>query len=150
MERKPADGSDGTSETTSLQLEGSLPPGAVVAELARGTVLGGRYVIQKVLGRGGTGLVLLAFDRVIEADVAVKVLRPEYAADRHRVDRLAREVKVARAIQHPNVCRIFGSARPTAAPSSCRNLPVDGDSPVNQDVWVTGSYRSEVRIVDNP
>ena len=80
---------------------------AAAGELTRGFVLAGRYEVQALLGRGGMGVVVRAFDRVIGEDVAIKVLRPEYAQDRRWTDRLAREVKLARTIQHPNVCRIF-------------------------------------------
>jgi hypothetical protein len=82
------------------------PSDAPVA-LSAGTVLAARYDIRQTLGRGGMGIVFLAHDRVLREDVALKVLRPEYAAERRWTDRLAREVRLARQIRHPNVCRIF-------------------------------------------
>lgn len=75
--------------------------------IARGTVLAGRYVIEGTLGRGGMGVVVRARDTVLGEDVALKILRPEYAGDPRWVERLAREVKLARQIRHPNVCRVF-------------------------------------------
>ena len=42
--------------------------------------------------------------------IALKVLRPERAREKSWIKRLAREVKVARAIRHPNVCRVFDLA----------------------------------------
>jgi hypothetical protein len=77
------------------------------SELSRGTVLAGRYEIECVLGRGGMGYVVRAFDRSVGEPVAIKVLRPEHAQEKRWIDRLAREVKLARRIRHPNVCRIF-------------------------------------------
>jgi hypothetical protein len=79
---------------------------AQAIELRRGTVLAGRYQIETVLGQGGAGLVLRAFDRELREIVAIKVLRPELGATRW-IERLAREVKLARQIRHPNVCRVF-------------------------------------------
>ncbi len=76
-------------------------------ELQPGAVLGGRYQIEATLGQGGSGTVYRAWDRVLGEAIAVKVLRPDRAAERSWIKRLAREVKLARVIRHPNVCRIF-------------------------------------------
>jgi hypothetical protein len=70
-------------------------------------VLAGRYEIEKVIGRGGMGRVVRAFDRTLGAAVAIKFLRAEYAGERQWAERLAREVRLARQIHHPNVCRVF-------------------------------------------
>jgi hypothetical protein len=80
---------------------------AQAVELGRGTVLAGRYQIETVLGQGGAGLVLRAFDRELREIVAIKVLRPELGSATRWIERLAREVKLARQIRHPNVCRVF-------------------------------------------
>jgi len=78
-----------------------------VIELQHGSVLAGRYQIEAALGQGGSGTVYRAWDRVLGEAIAVKVLRPDRAAERSWIKRLAREVKLARVIRHPNVCRIF-------------------------------------------
>jgi len=81
---------------------------ARVPTLTRGMLLAGRYEIEKLIGRGGMGVVVRARDRVLKEEVAIKILRAELAAgDSFWADRLAREVKLARQIQHPNVCRVF-------------------------------------------
>jgi serine/threonine-protein kinase len=72
-----------------------------------GMILGQRYQLGPVLGSGGAGRVFSAFDRVLNERVALKVLRWERAGDRRWIRRLAREVKIARLIRHPNVCRVF-------------------------------------------
>jgi serine/threonine-protein kinase len=77
------------------------------APVDRGTVLADRYQIEQSLGTGGSGAVYRAWDRMLGELVAIKVLHPEWARDRSWIKRLAREVKVARAIRHPNVCRVF-------------------------------------------
>jgi hypothetical protein len=74
---------------------------------AVGTLLGGRFQLETTLGKGGSGVVFRAFDRVMGEAVAVKLLYPERAADQAWIRRLVREVKVARTIVHPNVRRIF-------------------------------------------
>src|SRR5450432_2427730 len=78
-----------------------------VAELDRGDVLASRYQIEAVIGAGGSGRVLRAFDRVTREAVALKILRPEYASDPVWTERFSRELRVGRQIQHRNVVRIF-------------------------------------------
>jgi hypothetical protein len=80
---------------------------ADAVELQRGVVLAGRYEIEALLGRGGAGLVLRAFDRELREAVAIKVLRPDLGNAARWIERLAREVKLARQLRHPNVCRVF-------------------------------------------
>ena len=80
---------------------------APVLEIERGVVLAGRYQIETTIGKGGSGVVLRAFDRIAQAPVAVKILKPELAADPRWVERFSRELRLARQIQHPNVCRVF-------------------------------------------
>lgn len=75
--------------------------------LRRGDVLAARYEIQALLGRGGMASVYRAYDRVTEETIAVKVLDPERSVGRGWVEHLGRELRHARRIQHPNVCRVF-------------------------------------------
>jgi serine/threonine protein kinase len=85
-------------------------PTAEVAEVAPirpRLVLAGRYAVQRIIGRGGMGIVVRAQDRALDETVAIKILRAEYAGERVWSERLAREVKLARQLQHPNVCRVF-------------------------------------------
>jgi serine/threonine-protein kinase len=80
---------------------------ADAVELARGAVLAGRYEIEATLGRGGAGVVLRANDRELREAVAIKVLHPDLGNAARWIERLAREVKLARQLRHPNVCRVF-------------------------------------------
>jgi serine/threonine protein kinase len=75
--------------------------------LRPGEVLAARYQIEAPIGEGGSGQVFRAWDRVLGEPVALKLLRADRAQERSWIKRLAREVKVARAIRHPNVCRVF-------------------------------------------
>ncbi|MES1205124.1 MAG: serine/threonine-protein kinase, partial [Pseudomonadota bacterium] len=78
-----------------------------VAPISSGVVLADRYQIEVALGEGGSGTVYRAWDRILGEPVAVKILHPQRAREKSWIRRLAREVKVARAIRHPNVCRVF-------------------------------------------
>ena len=76
-----------------------------------GTVLDGRYEIQRKLGEGGMGVVFLAKHIVIEKMVAVKVLKREVARDQSVVKRFVQEAKAASRIGHPNIVDVtdFGT-----------------------------------------
>jgi serine/threonine protein kinase len=67
----------------------------------------GPYVILSVIGRGGIGTVYRARDDGTGRSLAVKVLGPAPAVDANAARRLAREYEVLRALDHPNVVRVF-------------------------------------------
>jgi len=72
-----------------------------------GTLLGGRYRILTLVGRGGMGEVYRAMDLTLGQSVALKFL-PESACHNQRLlERFHGEVRVARLVSHPNVCRVF-------------------------------------------
>ncbi len=74
---------------------------------APGQVLGERYQILEMLGRGGMGEVWQAFDLKLRVEVALKALRPEFFKSERRLELLRQEVRAAREVMSPNVCRIF-------------------------------------------
>jgi len=77
------------------------------AQFVPGTILAGRYRIVGMLGRGGMGEVYRAEDLKLGQPVALKFLPNEVT---HHADRLARfhqEVRLARQVTHPNVCRVY-------------------------------------------
>ncbi len=80
------------------------PPGE---RFVPGTVLAGRYRITALLGRGGMGEVYRADDLKLEQPVALKFLPHGLDADGERLARFYREVRVARQISHPAVCRVY-------------------------------------------
>jgi serine/threonine-protein kinase len=83
------------------------PPGGPGARpFAPGAVVAGRYQIVKRIGQGGMGEVYEALDQGLEQPVALKFLLPALASDRERVERFKTEVRQARKVTHPNVCRI--------------------------------------------
>jgi serine/threonine protein kinase/Flp pilus assembly protein TadD len=76
-------------------------------ELATGTTFAGRYQIIEELGTGGMGRVYKALDTEIGEKVALKIIRPEIAADDKMIQRFRKELKTARQISHKHVCRMY-------------------------------------------
>jgi serine/threonine-protein kinase len=72
-----------------------------------GTLLGGRYRIIGLLGRGGMGEVYRATDLMLGQSVALKFLPQEAASNPRLLERFHGEVRVARQVSHPNVCRVY-------------------------------------------
>jgi len=71
-----------------------------------GTVLGDRYRIIAPIGRGGMGEVVRAEDLSLEQPVALKFLPAHLAQDPASLDRVRAEVRLARRVSHPGVCRV--------------------------------------------
>ena len=71
-----------------------------------GTVVADRYRIVTFLARGGMGEVYEAEDLTLKMRIALKSIAPEVAADARMIERLKREVLLARKVTHPNVCRL--------------------------------------------
>src|SRR3954447_18181745 len=70
-------------------------------------VYNGRYEIVQHLARGGMAEVFLARDLLLDRPVAIKVLFPEFAADRSFVERFRREARSAANLNHPNIVSIY-------------------------------------------
>jgi serine/threonine-protein kinase len=77
---------------------------------APGTVLAERYRIVSLLGKGGMGEVYRVDDLRLRQRVALKVLPRELMSDPTRLSRLNDEVRLARQVTHPNVCRVHDVA----------------------------------------
>ncbi|MGE0453673.1 MAG: protein kinase [Vicinamibacteria bacterium] len=80
--------------------------GRALGALTQGSLIAGRYEVQGVVGKGGMGMVYRAHDRMLDEVVAIKVLRGELAATPAMAERFRSEIKLARRVSHPNVCRI--------------------------------------------
>jgi serine/threonine-protein kinase len=86
------------SSEASRQSDGMFLPGSVVA---------GRYRIITLLGRGGMGEVYRADDLTLGQPVALKFLPSRAGSDEGLLERFRNEVRVARKVSHPNVCRVY-------------------------------------------
>lgn len=93
------DEDEGNSESGEPRRESHEQPG-----FAAGDVFAGRYRMVARIGAGGMGEVWRADDLVLETPVALKLLRGAGTAARARI---LNEVRLARQITHPNVCRVF-------------------------------------------
>ncbi len=92
----------------------------------------GRYDIERVVGVGGTGIVLKAYDTELHRVVALKVLASHLAHHASSRVRFAREARAAAAVLHPNVLPIY-------------NVEADGESPYLVMQYVAGeSLQSRV------
>jgi eukaryotic-like serine/threonine-protein kinase len=102
-----------SNETLDTGSQGwSAPAGDVVVpgafgSLSAGTILGTRYKITRLLGQGGMGAVYQAYDRELDRQVALKVIRGDMAANPEILRRFKQELILARQITHKNVIRIF-------------------------------------------
>jgi len=72
-----------------------------------GTILGERYRVIGLIGRGGMGEVYRADDLKLGQPVALKFLPERFSSDKGLLDRLFAEVRTARQVSHPNVCRVY-------------------------------------------
>jgi serine/threonine-protein kinase len=103
--RRSSAKSPSTGGTTSgwLSSSGSIDHG----RFDPGTVLGSRYRIIGRLGRGGMGEVYRADDLKLGQPVALKFLPADVDRDPARLSQLHAEVRMARQVSHPNVCRVY-------------------------------------------
>jgi serine/threonine-protein kinase len=77
-----------------------------VGELARGTLIGGRYHLDRKIGEGGMAIVWAATHKVTGKAVALKMLKPARAAEAIVRRRFLREARAACAVHHPNIVDI--------------------------------------------
>ena len=113
---KTFSGESGSSSSNAATIADASPlPGSPVpAEnlssamfFAPGTLLGARYQVLKILGQGGMGAVYQARDQELDRIIALKVIRPELAANPNILARFKQELILSRNVTHKNVVRIF-------------------------------------------
>ncbi len=75
------------------------------------TLIDNRYAVGHLLGSGGMAEVYLAHDEVLDRDVALKVLKEQYAGNEEFVERFRREARNAAALNHPNVVPVYDWGR---------------------------------------
>ncbi len=78
-----------------------------VEEPTRGTLFADRYEIIEELGKGGMGAVYRVEDTKAKEEIALKLIKPEIAADKKTIERFRIELTTARKIAHRNVCKMY-------------------------------------------
>ena len=79
-------------------------------EIASGTLVGSRlgdFQVMRKLGRGGMADVYAARQLSLARDVALKVLRTDYAKDKDYIQRFRREARAAAKLNHPNIVQVY-------------------------------------------
>ncbi|MEZ5353253.1 MAG: serine/threonine-protein kinase [Bryobacteraceae bacterium] len=104
----------------------SQPPSAIDNALVAGAMLGQRYRIVTLLGRGGMGEVYRAEDLLLGETVALKFLPGGLSGDSEFTGRFRNEVRTARMVTHPNVCRVHDLAEAQGRPFLSMQF-VDGE-----------------------
>jgi serine/threonine-protein kinase len=97
-----------------------------VANPRKARIIGGRYQLGRVIGRGGMATIHEAMDLRLERPVAVKLLRPEAAADADLADRFRREALAATVLRHPNIVACLDTGTDDGQPYLVMDL-VDGE-----------------------
>ncbi len=89
----------GTAATTSAELAG------LQGRLQR--IVEGKYKIERMVGKGGMGVVFLAQDLTLDREVAIKVLPPDISQDPKVIQRFQQEAKTAAKLDHTNIIPIY-------------------------------------------
>src|SRR5262245_9341736 len=84
---------------------------AVTSTIPRGTVLSGKYRVERELGRGGMAAVYEAINVDIDKRVAIKLLAGHLAASQTVVERFLREARAVSQIKSPHICEVYDSGR---------------------------------------
>src|SRR5258708_2047571 len=102
-------GAEGLPSSTSKQAKAPISSSDFLDEgrFLPGTLLAGRYRVIGLLGRGGMGEVYRASDLTLGQSVALKFLPQGAIEDEHTLARFHNEVRTARQVSHPNVCRVY-------------------------------------------
>src|SRR5918999_3412367 len=88
------------SRLSRLQLSGKLP-------MMVGELIAGRYELQELVGAGGMSNVFRAHDRLLERQVAIKVLHEQLGRDADYVERFRREARSVAQLAHPNIVTVI-------------------------------------------
>lgn len=73
-----------------------------------GSVLDERFLINRLLGRGGLSAVYEALHLQTDRTVAVKVLLPHFSKDQLKAKRLQQEARILNHLEHPNIAKVYG------------------------------------------
>jgi serine/threonine protein kinase len=83
------------------------PDAALAGGIGIGTVIAGKYRVERAIGKGGMGVVVAASQLALDRTVAIKLIRSEFAEDALAVERLLREAKAAASITSEHVAKVL-------------------------------------------
>lgn len=96
---------------TDINAASAAPPSSQPSPDEHPTHIGDRYDIRRIIGAGGFATVYEAWDKVLDRDVAIKLMRPNALQDpghrAHFVERFERESKLAASLEHPNLVPVY-------------------------------------------
>lgn len=105
---RPASGASSKSSSRTSSRTSTFPEYAISeGRFLPGRLIAGRYRIIALLGKGGMGEVYRADDLTLGQAVALKFLPDAAASDEALLERFRNEVRIARRVSHPNVCRVY-------------------------------------------
>jgi len=73
----------------------------------QGEVIAGRYELLEMIGKGGMSSVYKAHDRLLDRQIAVKILHPHFTEDEEYVERFRREARAVAQLSHPNIVTVI-------------------------------------------
>src|SRR6187549_2211864 len=108
-------------------------------QLSRGSVVGNKYRIDGCLGEGGMGVVLSATHLELDAPVAIKVVREEFAGSQDIVERVLFEARAVARMRSSHVVRVLDVAR---LDSGCPYIVMEQLQGVDlaQALWEHGAF----------
>lgn len=103
-ETRPLDDTGGDSSTPSVRVRTEHP-----------LTIDGRYDVKGVLGEGAMGVVYRARESLLDRDVAIKMISPQWSDDAAFADGFIREAQAMAKIRHPNVAHVYTFGKHQAA-----------------------------------
>jgi len=104
---REAEGVLGALGLDSVRLRDALPA-VMIREHAGEAVGDRRYQVLGEIARGGVGIIFKSRDRDLEREVAIKVLRSEYAKNPEVLERFVEEAQIGGQLQHPGIVPVYG------------------------------------------
>ena len=83
-----------------------------------GELIADRYALEELVGTGGMSSVYRAHDRLLERDVALKVLHDQFSVDGDYVERFRREARSVAQLSHPNIVTVIDRGEQDGGSSS--------------------------------
>ena len=127
---------DAASDDAFLAQPVSLTP-ELLSDAAASVLIGrplGGYGVDALLGMGGLGAVYRAYGTKLDRIVALKTLPAAFTANPERLARFEREARMLAALNHPNICAIYGVERHPVPSSSSWSSSMGTRSP-HESLW---------------